>query len=180
MKHLAAIAAIACAFAAEPAHAVGVGVGAFGGVGIPIIQQDTGQGPLIGLRLPVRLLSFVTVEPYYSHTTGRESDRSFGDITVVYDGIDVSSYGANLLLTFGGRLQLYPYAGVGSFHLTRPSFDETRTGYNFGLGLGVSPLSRLSLHLRGELAAAVSGGVSRKWANLTAGLTYHLFQFPVR
>jgi hypothetical protein len=180
MSRFAAWAWVAIALAAGPARAAGVGVGVFGGVGLPVIQQDTGQGPQFGLRLPVRLLPFATVEPYYAHTSGGEKDQSLGDLTVVYDGIDVSSYGANLLLTFGRRIQIFPYAGIGTFQMTRPQFDEVKTGYIFGLGLGLSPLPRLSLQLRGELAAVVEGDVSRKWANVTGGISYDVFEFPGR
>ncbi|MBI5711430.1 MAG: outer membrane beta-barrel protein [Candidatus Eisenbacteria bacterium] len=160
------------------AGAAGVGVGAFGGVSVPIVQDDNGQGTLFGVRVPVSLIPLVTVEPFFAKTGGGDKDQDLFGGTITRSGIDVTSFGANVLLTFGGKLQLYPFAGIGSFKMKRTGLDESKTGYNFGLGLGISPAPKISLHVRGELAAAVDGDVSRKWANVTAGVSYSAFSFP--
>jgi opacity protein-like surface antigen len=162
------------------AGATSVGVGAFGGMSIPIIQDDNGQGTLFGVRVPVSLLSLVTVEPYFAKTSGGDKDQDIEGTTITRSGIDVSGFGANVLLTFGGKIQLYPYAGIGSYALSRPgSEDQTNTAYTFGLGLGISPMPKLSIHVRGELAAAVDGETSRKWANATVGVSYNIFSTPI-
>jgi hypothetical protein len=162
------------------AAAVSVGVGAFGGMSIPILQDDTGQGTLLGLRAPVRLLPLVTVEPYFAKLTGGDKDQDLEGTTITRSGINANGFGANVLLTFGSKLQLYPFAGVGSYTLQRSNMeDATNTTYTFGLGLGVSPMPKLSVHLRGELAAAVDGETSRKWANATLGVSYNIFSTPI-
>ena len=163
---------------APPAQAVDMGLGVFGGGAIPVIQEDTGGGPVLGVRVPVALHPRLTVEPYYMHMAGSERDIPLDIFTIVYDGIDVASYGTNLLLTFGGRARIFPYAGLGAFHLTRPGLDVTRTGYTFGLGLGLAPVPRWSLQARAELAAVVHEGVSRKWASVTGGISYSIFRSP--
>ena len=56
--------------------------------------------------------------------------------------------------------------------------DLSLTTYNFGLGLGISPAPKVSIHIRGELAAAVDGEASRKFANATVGVSYALFSAP--
>ncbi len=180
MPRLAPLLWLAGLLAAGPAQAVDVGLGVFGGSAIPVVQEDTGGGPVLGVRVPVALHPRLTVEPYYEHVTGSEKDYPLGIFTIAYDGIDAASYGTNLLLTFGGRAQIIPYAGVGAYHLTRPGFDVTRTGYTFGLGFGFAPLPRWSLQARAELAAAVHQGVSRKWAVVTGGISYHIFGSRVR
>jgi hypothetical protein len=171
---LFALAILPCA-----AGATSVGLGAFGGPSIPIIQDDNGSGTQFGVRVPVTLLPLVTVEPYYVKGTGDSKDQEVDGQTFTRSGIDVSGFGANLLLTFGGKFQMYPYAGIGSYKLSRTgSEDQTNTAYTFGLGFGLSPMAKISIHVRGELAAAVEGAVSRKWANATVGVSYNIFSTP--
>jgi hypothetical protein len=177
MKRLGIVVLLALALTAGTASAASVGIGAFGGVSIPVVQDDNGQGMIFGARAPVKLIPLVTVEPYFAMTTGGEKDQSVEGYTISYEGVDVTGFGANVMLTMGGPLQFYPYAGIGSFKTKRTGLDETYTGYNFGLGLGFSPSPQFSLHLRGELAAAVDGDISRKWANVTVGVTYDAFEF---
>ena len=147
------------------AGATSIGVGAFGGMSIPVLQDDNGQGTMMGLRAPVSLLPLVTVEPYFAKASGGDKDQDIEGTTITRDGLDITGFGANVLLTFGGKTQFYPFAGIGSYKLARAGSDDlTNTAYTFGLGLGISPMPKLSIHLRGELAAAVEGDVSRKWA----------------
>jgi opacity protein-like surface antigen len=162
------------------AGAASVGVGAFGGMSIPVLQDDNGQGTVFGLRVPVALIPLVTVEPYYAKTSGGDKDQDIEGTTITRSGLDVAGFGANVLLTFGGKIQLYPFAGIGSYKLSRAgSDDQTNTAYTFGLGLGISPMPKLSFHVRGELAAAVDGETSRKWANATVGVSYNVFSTPI-
>jgi hypothetical protein len=162
------------------AGATSVGVGAFGGTSIPIVQDDNGSGTVFGLRAPVSLLSLVTVEPYFAKISGGDKDQDIEGTTITRSGMNVTAFGANVLLTFGGKIQLYPFAGIGSYKLQRLNLeDQTNTAYTFGLGLGISPLPKLSIHLRGELAAAVDGETSRKWANATLGVSYNVFSTPI-
>ena len=162
------------------AAAASIGVGAFGGMSLPVLQDDNGQGTVIGLRVPLALIPLVTVEPYFAKISGGDKDQDIEGATITRSGMDVNGYGANVLLTFGGRLQFYPFAGVGSYRLQRKSTEDvTDTAYTFGLGLGISPLPKLSVHVRGELAAAVNGETSRKWANATLGVSYNVFSTPI-
>jgi opacity protein-like surface antigen len=162
------------------AGAASVAVGAFGGMGIPIIQDDNGQGTTFGLRTSASLIPLVTVEPYFVKTSGGDKDQDIEGTTYTRSGLDVTGFGANVLLTFGGKIQFYPFAGIGSYALSRTgSEDVTNTAYTFGLGLGISPMPKLSIHVRGELAAAVDGETSRKWANATVGVSYNVFSTPI-
>lgn len=173
---------LVCAFGAQAAHALSVGVGAFGGASIPVLQDDNGKGSVFGVRVPVSLVPMITVEPYFGSTKGGSKSQDFNGISESRDGIDVTSFGANLLITFGGPIQFYPFAGISSSKLKRDGLDESDTAYDFGLGLGFKlPAIPLSLHARGELDAAVdkaSSAASRKWANVTLGATYTFAKFP--
>jgi hypothetical protein len=162
------------------AGAASIGVGAFGGTSIPVLQDDNGPGSMVGLRVPLALIPLVTVEPYFAKTTGGDKDQDVEGRTITRSGMNINGFGANVMLTFGGRLQFYPFAGIGSSTLQRTGTeDATNTTYTFGLGLGVSPLPKLSVHVRGELAAAVDGETSRKWANATLGVSYNVFSTPI-
>lgn len=175
MKRVIASAALLALLAsAGAAHALSVGVGAFGGVSVPIVQDDTGQGSQFGIRVPVNLVPMVNVEPYFASTSGGDAEEDFGTRT----GLDVSAFGANLLFPFGAGIRFFPFVGIGSHTLKREGQDDiTKTGYNFGLGLGFSPpVAGLSIDVRGELNAVVDGDVSRKWANATVGVSYNFFK----
>ena len=48
---------------------------------------------------------------------------------------------------------------------------------NFGLGFKFSPMAKLAFDLRGELSAVITGDTSRKFGNLTLGVSYALFEY---
>lgn len=177
-KRIILLALVAMAVAPHAARAVGIGVGAFGGVSVPVVQDDNGQGTVFGIRVPVSLVPLLTVEPYYAKTSGGDKDQDVGGITYTRSGIDVTSFGVNAMLKFGAGLQFYPYVGIGSSKLERDALDASSTSYNFGLGIGIAPpIANLSVHLRGELQAVLDeneSDVSRKWANVTLGVHYNL------
>jgi len=183
MKKLAVCCAALALFAfASTASAGGIGIGAFGGVSVPVVQDDNGQGTMLGVRVPVSLIPLLTLEPYYAKTTGGDKDQEVGGTTFTRSGIDLTSYGANVMLTFGSGFQMYPYAGIGTTKSERSGLDASSTGYNFGLGFGISPPAlKLAIHLRGELAAVLEEDATqsaRKWANVTVGVSYGLLSFP--
>lgn len=168
-----------------PAHAsaIGIGVGAFGGLSLPAVQDDNGSGTTFGIRVPVSVVPLLTVEPYFATSSGGDKDQDIGGTTYTRSGIDLTSFGANVLLTFGTTFQLAPYAGVGSNKLERDGTDFTETGYTFGLGLRFGlPMAKLALHARGGMNAVLEEGSSetaRKWVDATVGLSYDLFTLPV-
>jgi len=170
------------ALSAGASSAATIGVGAFGGLSIPVVQDDNGQGSVFGIRVPVGVIPLVTVEPYFSSTAGGSKDATVGALSVTRSGIDVTGFGANILLTFGTGVQFYPFAGIGTASSKRDGLDASSTAYNFGLGLGVKPPAiPVAIHLRGELASVLEEGNSstaRKWANVTLGVSYNVFKLP--
>jgi hypothetical protein len=177
--YLAVLATFALASAA---HAGGIGISAFGGASIPVIQEDNGSGSIFGVRVPVTLLPLLTIEPYYSQTAGGDKDQDAGGVTYTRSGIDVTSFGANAMVTFGTGFVFYPYAGIGTATSKREGLDATSTQYNFGAGLSFSPpAANLAVHVRGELDAVLeedASSTARKWGNITVGVSYGLFHFP--
>jgi opacity protein-like surface antigen len=156
-----------------------IGLGAFGGITIPVVQDDAEQGSVFGLRAPVSLVPLLTVEPYFAKSGLGDTKSTIAGIPYTLDGLDLQSFGANVMLTMGGPISFYPFLGISSNSVKRGSGDsQSFTGYQGGLGLAMSPVPKLSVHLRGELQAIVDGSTSRKFGNVTLGASYSLFSMP--
>lgn len=179
MKRLLAFAILALALVALPAHAASIGGGVFGGTSVPVLQDDQDNGSVFGVRVPVKLVPLFTAEPFFSSSS--LGDKTFDiapGVSATREGSDVTSFGLNAMLTMGGPVSFYPFVGIGSAKYKRSAQDESFTSYQLGLGLGLSPIPKLSVDLRGELQAAVDGDVSRKLLNVTLGASYSLFSMP--
>lgn len=178
MKRLA-MSVLFLALAAVPASAVTIGAGAFGGVSIPVVQDDNGQGSIYGIRAPIGIAPIFTVEPYASWTSGGDVEETINTIPLTRSGIDLQSYGANVLFTFGTGFQLFPFAGIGMTSSERDGLDQSSTQWNFGLGLGFKPFKvPLMIDVRGEYASVTDEDnteTARNFANITVGATYKIF-----
>lgn len=174
MKRIFALLLLALVAGAGTAQAneIKIGAGAFGGYAVPLIQEDAGSGAMFGVRVPVKVSSMFTIEPYYMTSSLDEVSEEMGGIEYTRDGFDMKSIGGNVLL-FGGTF--YPYVGLGSYKLTREgSEDINELGWNFGLGLGFPLAEKFRLDIRGEMDMIVTDESSRKFGAATAGLTYNL------
>ncbi len=179
MKQRIFIAVLALALVPAAASAVGVGLGVYGGASFPILQDNAGNGSQFGVRVPVSVIPLVTAEPFFAKSSLGDKEDTFGGVTYKRSGPDVTTFGLNALLNFGGPFQFYPFVGIGSSKIEQEgASDITETTYDFGLGLGLSPIPKLSVHVRGEFSAVVTGDTSRKFGNLTAGVSYALFSVP--
>jgi len=125
-------------------------------------------------------LDYRTLEPYYAATSLGDKDETFGGIGYTRDGGKVSAIGANALFNFGAPgFKLFPFVGLGTHSLEREGAeDQSDMGYNVGLGLGLAPIPKLSVNLRGEFNMITTGDTSRKFANITLGVAYTLFSVP--
>jgi hypothetical protein len=149
----------------------------YGGLSYPIIQDDVSSGSLFGLRVPVKLIPLLTVEPYYASSALGDGEQEIGGVKYTRAGFDNKGFGLNAMLgsPTGMGLHFYPLVGIGSHKLTRSGTPDIKeTAYNMGLGLGIGATPKVSLQVRGELNMVVTGDTSRKFANVTGGLTYDL------
>ncbi len=189
MKRVLALALFAAVVASGAAQAgpVGVSVGVFGGLSIPVLQDVSASsfspsdafgatGSQFGFRAPVHAIPVVTLEPYYAKSKYKDRDETIGGITYTREGFDGKSYGLNAILGSpdGTGFRFFPYLGIGKTKLTRTGEEISKTAYNFGLGIGLSPAEKISVQVRGEFAMVATGDTSRKFTNATAGLTYRL------
>lgn len=179
-KFLVPLATAALLFRAGASPAASVGVGVFGGTSITVIQDDNKGGSIFGARVPINLVSILTVEPYYGRSSGGEVTEVFDNLTFTRTGYDVKTFGANLVLgspVGSAGFKFFPYAGLGSNKLTRTGSDEIKeTGYNFGLGLGAGVTPDFSLIARGGVNMIKTGDTSRKFADVTLNLYYNIFK----
>lgn len=179
MKRVLVFALAATALLSGVARAASVGLGFFAGASVPILQDDQDNGSLWGFRAPVKLVPLFTVEPFFSSSgLGDKTIDIAPGISTTREGSDVTTFGANAMLTLGGPFSFYPYVGIGSAKFKRTGQDESFTSYHMGLGLGISPMPKLGVHLRGELQAAADGDVARKMVNITLGASYSIFSLP--
>lgn len=175
------VAILGLALAATMAQAADIGVGPYGGISIPVLNDLSKQGSAFGIRVPVNLIPLLTVEPFYASTSLGDAEENFGTpITYTRDGGKTSGFGVSALFTFGtGIFKFYPVVGLGSYTFEREGAEDiSDVGYNFGLGFGVSPIPKLTVNLRGELNMITNGDTAVKAANATLGATYAVFSLP--
>ena len=180
MKRSSLLIAVALVLVAGAAQAASVGLGVFGGLSVPIVQPDQSSGSTFGVRVPIHVVPMIAVEPFYASTALGDKTVAVGPINVNRPGADVTTYGLNAMLSMGGPLRFYPFAGIGSAkykigdvlnHVT----NYNVTSYQAGVGLGITPFPKVSVDLRGELQYASKPGFVRRNAGVTLGASYALF-----
>jgi opacity protein-like surface antigen len=189
MKRILAVTLLAAALASGAAQAgpIGVGIGVFGGLSVPILQDVSTSsfspgdafgenGTQLGVRVPVHAIPVVTLEPYYAKASYGDRDETIGGVTYTREGYDSKAYGLNALLgnPDGAGFHFFPFVGLGKTKLTRTGEEINKTGYNFGFGLGMSPAQKISVQIRSEFSMVVTGDTSRKFGGVNAGITYRL------
>ncbi len=162
----------------QPAMAAGIsaGVGAFGGLEMPIIQDDQEQGTVFGFKGRLKA-SFITLEPNIMFT--KYGDPDFEDVIGDPDGSKLTSFGLDALLgsSLGGPgVSTFFFAGIGIYKTKNDQLqvDESEVGISGGLGLEIGLGTKLGLEVRGRVVVVgTEGGGSKKAALLTAGVNYH-------
>src|SRR3954467_8813657 len=179
--------ALTLANGSAQAGPVGVSLGVFAGLSVPVLQDvstssfspsdafgDTGSQR--GLRADVHALPVITLEPFYAKSSYKDRDETIGGITYTREGFDGKSYGVNAILgkPDGSGFHFFPYFGLGKTKLTRTGEEINKTAYSFGMGLGLSPAQKISIQVRSEFSMVATGDTSRKFAGVNAGLTYRI------
>ncbi len=161
---------------APTVEATGLGVGAFGGVSIPIVQKDAAQGIVAGAHVRLSLIGMLGVEPNFTYM--KDGDWKVDDLPgVTFKGSKVSAYGVNLILGGAGPfagVRFFPFIGGKIYNLKKPELNsDSQIGWNLGVGLefGIGNLG-IEARAAGELMKLKPKG-SRKWAHITAGLNYY-------
>lgn len=152
------------------------GVGAFGGLNIPIAQFDQSSGTAFGFKVILKPLPLVEIEP--NMTIGK-----FGDPGTV-EGVDmgitgskINSYGVDFLLgalPSGPLFRFYGLLGVASYSIKNDDtgYDHSKMGMSGGIGLGFGITSKISLDCRSKLVVAPQEEGSKKALHLLCGINY--------
>jgi opacity protein-like surface antigen len=183
MKRILGLVLLAAILAVMPARAgtVSVGAEAFGGMSIPILQDDAEQGTVFGVRVPVHAVKLLTLEPWFTKSALGDKTVDIAGLSYDIDGGDLTGFGLNARLggLGGPGLSFFPYLGIGSYTIARDgSDDRTEVGYNGGLGLSLSPAPKFGIGLRGEFLMVTTGDTSRKYANVMLGVSYSFLSMP--
>jgi len=179
MKRALVFAILALGIGAGAARAPGaqIGIGPYAGYNAALIQQDTGNGAVFGVRAPIALAPMITIEPYYASSSLGDVDEEFGGLSYTRSGFDMKTFGATAIigsiLTEG--FKFYPFAGIGSYQMERTGSEDIKeTGFNFGFGFSVPAGAKIHVQARGGMDMIVTEDTSRKFANGTIGITYTL------
>lgn len=182
-KRFLAVGLVALALAAgvTNARAVSVSGEAFGGMSIPILQDDSDQGTVFGVRVPVAVAPLLTAEPWFAKSALGAKSATIADLSYERDGGDLTAFGLNARLggLGGPGISFFPYVGLGSYQLTREGSDDiSKVGFDFGLGLNLTPAPKFGIGLRGQFDMIPTGETSRKYAQVQLGLSYSFVSVP--
>jgi opacity protein-like surface antigen len=183
---LAAAAALLGAGSAMAAEELRVGVGAFGGISAPVLQDVDASsfspgdaigesGTEWGIRVPIKVIPVAVIEPYYAQSSYDDRTETFNNLEYTREGYDRKALGANFIFanTLAGGFKFYPLIGIGTTKLERTNEELNKFTWNFGLGLGFALNEKISVHVRSQLDLVVTDDTSRKFGDVTAGLQYN-------
>lgn len=154
-----------------------LGVGAFAGLSIPVLQDDQSQGMEYGFKGRYGLGSLIVLEPYVSFVKWGEPDP-VDDIDLGIDGSKVTSFGLEASLgNLPGVTGISPFVfgGVGSYKVKNEDtgYEASKLGFSAGLGLGIGLSPSFSLDIRGKaIVAPQEEGGSKKAIGGTAGVNF--------
>ncbi len=159
-----------------------IGIGAFGGVGIPTGGQkkftnESKAGNNMGVRFPMAFSKAFSLEPFMERIEGKPDQPYSGTL----DGYDVMSYGMNLgigrLVRNHGGLHLTPFVGG---MLSKPRRELGPSGNQFGwqggLQIGLHGSETMHWDVRGtyqSISKLDKEGETkpRNYLNISLGLT---------
>ena len=153
-------------------------LGAFGGVNIPILQEDVSNGTVFGVKGRVMVMPFLGLEPNFVMSKYGDKDFDVLDQTMTRKGGDINSFGLDAVLgTFGGfsKARFYGLVGLNSNSMKRDGIpNQTRLGISIGTGMEFMAMDVLSIEVRARVhSISLEGGGGRDNVELTGGLNYY-------
>lgn len=173
----AALCIAASATLAQPLPGPKVGIGAFGGLLFPLVQDDEGNGTVFGLRARLKVIPMIVLEPNVTFARFGDPDDVQG--ISLGEGSKLTSFGVDATLGAApGMVGVKPFffVGIGSYKRQRdvPETDESRLGYSGGLGIGVGLASQLDADVRGKaIVVPQEDGGSKKSLTASVGITFN-------
>ncbi len=153
------------------------GVGAYGGLNMPLIQDDQGNGTAFGIRARLKLIPVIMFEPNVMFGKWGDPDPIDG-LDLGISGSKITSFGVDAILGGGsGGLGFSPFgvigAGIIKIKNDDTGYDESKLGFNagFGFNLGIAPM--FEIDVRGIAFIAPQENGSKKALLVTAGINYY-------
>jgi hypothetical protein len=181
MRHTLWLVPVVLALTASVAAAESViGIGTFGGVGVPTgnqtdVAKDSKAGPMFGWRFPMAFSSAFSLEPFMERIESKPDEVYVGSL----DGLDATSFGVNLgigrLVRNHGGLHLTPFAGVMMTKARReigPAKDKMAWQGGLQIGLHGSETAQWALRASYMSIGKLAGEPDhRNYVNVSLGLT---------
>jgi len=151
--------------------------GAFGGINIPVVQDDQSRGTVFGLMARFNAFGIFSVEPNISFGKWGKPEPIDG-FELGIDGSKITSYGIDVLLGgLPGTIGVKPYflGGFGHYSIKNDDtgYDEGNLGYSIGLGIGIGLIPKIDIDVRAKGILVPVGDSSKKAFTITAGLLYN-------
>lgn len=178
---LAVLLILLAAAPAARAGILGLGIGVYGGVNAPLLDEDVSAGSVIGAKLRVAPpLPMIGFEAYYARI-GQESAEDVwqqGDVELAFNGDGFNVFGADLLIGNVRNptgLKMYGIAGVNLVDVSADGSDEMKIGGELGAGIEFEPpILGLGVEVRAMMMImAWEAGTDWRVGTLTAGLNYY-------
>ncbi len=153
-------------------------IGAFGGINIPIAQDDTKSGALFGVKGRIPLLPFLAVEPNFVTADFKGKDIMIQDtLSYARKGGNFKSFGVDLIVgTLSGmsKMKFYGLVGINTNTYSRKGFeDKTGLGFTIGTGFEFFPTDILSVEIRSRYHPIKIGEGGRSHVEVSGGLNYY-------
>lgn len=132
-------------------------VGGFGGLNLPLAQEDTKSGTAFGAKARIPLLGSIAIEPNILFAKNGDAEYAVEggwDTTMKHEGGKYTSFGVDLV--FGSimgykGLGVYGIVGLSSSKFEKKGIPELTKGtYSFGLGFEYGITDQISLDIRGK------------------------------
>ena len=159
------------------AQGLKLAAGAFGGLNMPVVQDDQKTGSVFGLRARLRLLPILTAETNVTFGKWGSPDPVDG-VDMGIDGSKINSYGIDAI--FGSLhgikgFKPFGFVGAGIYNVKNDDtdYDESKLGFSGGLGFGVGLSPTLDIDVAGRLVVATQESGSKKAFFFTAGMNFY-------
>ncbi len=182
MKYiLVAMLGIVLLVGAAEAGELKLGLGATGGINIPIVQDDQKAGSIFEFRGRLQAIPLIVVEPKLFFSS-YGSPETFEDIVWDVDGSKIVAYGIDALIGGGmGSQGFKPFfvAGAGLYRISNDDTEnllesQTRFGWSFGAGFGIGVTPAIDIDVRSKVhIITFEGSSSKKSVSIGGGLNYY-------
>ena len=159
------------------AFAAKIGVGAFWGKNIPVVQQDASVDNLWGMKLIFVPLSFVSIQPNFTHSGMGQASINLGGISQIREGGQIKSWGIDLLLgNFNSKFfHFFILGGIAASSIQKENLpDLNSTGFTGGLGFELIPVKSVGIETMAKAALIpLQEGGAKDNLGITGGINFY-------